>query len=83
MLNHTLKCRSSLTIPQHGNIVVSHTPSDACHAQLALGAGCEGARADLIASSLGEAVKLCMQETGVEGQRQAASKMENSTTAAA
>lgn len=43
----------------------------------------EGAKADLIAASLGEAVRLCIQATGVEDQRQATSKIENSTTAAA
>jgi hypothetical protein len=40
----------------------------------------EGAKADLAAASLGEAVKLCIEATGVENQ---ASKQEKSTTAAA
>jgi predicted PurR-regulated permease PerM len=43
----------------------------------------EGAKADLVAASLGEAVKLCIQATGVEDQLHAASKQEKSTTAAA
>jgi predicted PurR-regulated permease PerM len=43
----------------------------------------EGAKADLVAASLGEAVRLCIQATGVEDQRQATSKIETSTTAAA
>jgi predicted PurR-regulated permease PerM len=43
----------------------------------------EGAKADLIASTLGEAVKLCIEATGVEDQRHAASKKEEATTAAA
>src|SRR5579863_1511222 len=37
----------------------------------------EGAKADLVAASLGEAVRLCIQATGVEDQRQAAFKIEN------
>jgi hypothetical protein len=41
----------------------------------------EGAKADLVAASLGEAVKLCIEATG--DQRHAASKHEKSTTAAA
>jgi hypothetical protein len=40
----------------------------------------EGANADLAAASLGEAVELCIEATGVENQ---ASKQERSTTAAA
>jgi hypothetical protein len=44
----------------------------------------ESAKADLAAASLGEAVKLCIEATGVENQRHAASsKLERSTTAAA
>jgi predicted PurR-regulated permease PerM len=43
----------------------------------------EGAKADLVAASLGEAVKLCIEATGVEDQRHAASRLERSTTAAA
>src|SRR6202790_2093826 len=42
-----------------------------------------GAKADLAAASLGEGVKLCIEATGVEDQRHAASKQEKSTTAAA
>src|SRR3954449_949983 len=34
----------------------------------------EGAKADLVAASLGEAVKLCIEATGVKDQRQEASK---------
>ena len=43
----------------------------------------EGAKADLVAASLGEAVKLCIKATGVEDQRQAASPREKPATAAA
>lgn len=43
----------------------------------------EGAKADLVAASLGEAVKLCIEATGVEAQRHAAPKQETPTTAAA
>jgi predicted PurR-regulated permease PerM len=43
----------------------------------------DNAKADLVAASLGEAVKLCIEATGVEDQRHAASKQDNSTTAAA
>lgn len=43
----------------------------------------EGVKAHHIASNLREAVSLCMQATEVEDQRQAASKMEDPTTAAA
>jgi predicted PurR-regulated permease PerM len=43
----------------------------------------EGAKADLVAASLGEAVKLCIEATGAEDQRQAASKKRKSATAAA
>jgi hypothetical protein len=43
----------------------------------------EGAKADLVAASLADAIKLCIEAAGVEGQRYAASKQEKSTTAAA
>ena len=43
----------------------------------------EGAKADLVAASLGEAVKLCIEATGVEDQSHEASRQETSTTAAA
>jgi hypothetical protein len=43
----------------------------------------EGAKADLAAASLGEAVKLCIEATGVKDQRQEASKQEMSATVAA
>src|ERR1700720_3941997 len=43
----------------------------------------EGAKADLVAASLGDAVKLCIEAAGVEDQRHAASKLEKSATAAA
>lgn len=43
----------------------------------------EGAKADLVAASLGEAVKLCIEATGVKDQRQEASKQEMSATVAA
>jgi predicted PurR-regulated permease PerM len=43
----------------------------------------EGAKADLVAASLGEAVKLCIEATGVVDQRQAASAPEKPATAAA
>jgi predicted PurR-regulated permease PerM len=43
----------------------------------------EGAKADLAAATLGAAVKLCIEATGVETQRYATSKQEKSTTAAA
>ena len=43
----------------------------------------DGAKADLVAASLGEAVKLCIEATGVEDQRQAASPLEKPATAAA
>ena len=43
----------------------------------------EDAKADLVAASLGEAVKLCIEATGVEEQRQAASRQDQSATAAA
>ena len=43
----------------------------------------EGAKADLVAASLGEAVKLCIEATGVKDQSHQASGQEKSTTAAA
>jgi hypothetical protein len=43
----------------------------------------EGAKADLVASSLGDAVRLCIEAAGVKDERQEASKQENSTTVAA
>ncbi len=43
----------------------------------------EGARADLVATSLGEAVKLCIEATGVKDHRQEASKQQTPATAAA
>src|SRR6202043_95883 len=43
----------------------------------------EGAKADLVASSLGEALKLCIEATGVEDQRQAASKKKKFATVVA
>jgi len=43
----------------------------------------EGAKADLVAASLGEAVRLCIEATGVKDQRQGASKQEMSATVAA
>jgi hypothetical protein len=43
----------------------------------------EGAKADLVAASLGEAVKLCIEATGVQHRDHAASELETSTTVAA
>jgi hypothetical protein len=43
----------------------------------------EGAKADLVAATPGEAVKLCIDATGVAGQSRADSKQKQSTTAAA
>jgi predicted PurR-regulated permease PerM len=43
----------------------------------------DNAKADLVAASLGEAVKLCIEATGVAGQSHPVSKQENSTFAAA
>ena len=43
----------------------------------------EGAKADLVAASLGEAVKMCIEATGMSGQHQDASKPGLSATAAA
>jgi hypothetical protein len=42
----------------------------------------EGAKADLVAASLGEAVKLCIEATGGKDQRREASKQESATVAA-
>ena len=43
----------------------------------------EGAKADLVAASLGEAVKLCIEAAGVKNQCQDTSRQETSTTVAA
>lgn len=43
----------------------------------------EGAKADLVAASLGEAVKLCIEATGIMEQCQEAPPLEKSATAAA
>jgi predicted PurR-regulated permease PerM len=43
----------------------------------------DNARADLVAASLGDVVKLCIEATGVEDQRQLASKPETLTAALA
>jgi hypothetical protein len=43
----------------------------------------DNAKADLVAASLGEAIKLCIEATGVSDQSHAALKQEESTTAAA
>ncbi len=43
----------------------------------------EGAKADLVAATLGEAVKLCIEATGVKDQPEATSGQEKSTTVAA
>ena len=43
----------------------------------------EGAKADLVASSLGHAVKLCIQAAGVKDQRQEITGQETSATVAA
>jgi hypothetical protein len=43
----------------------------------------EGAKADLVAASLGDVVKLCIEATGVKDQRQEASRQEKATTVAA
>ena len=43
----------------------------------------EGAKADLVVASLGEAIKLCLEATGVKDQRQEASRQETSATVAA
>lgn len=43
----------------------------------------DSAKADLVAASLGEAVKLCIEAAGVEDRSHAASMQETSATAAA
>jgi len=43
----------------------------------------EGAKADLIATSLGEAVNLCIEATGINDQRQEVPRQGNSATEAA
>ncbi len=43
----------------------------------------EGAKADLVATSLGEAVKLCIEATGIKDQSQEAPRQEKGATAAA
>ena len=43
----------------------------------------EGTKADLIAASLGEAVKLCIQATGTKDQRQESPRQGNPNTEAA
>ena len=43
----------------------------------------EGAKADLVAASLGEAINLCIEATGVTDQGQEAPQQETSTTEAA
>jgi predicted PurR-regulated permease PerM len=43
----------------------------------------EGAKADLVATSIGEAVRLCIEATGLTGSAGAALGLENSPTAAA
>jgi hypothetical protein len=43
----------------------------------------DNAKADLVAASLGEAVKLCIEATGVEDQSHAVSKQETLTAAVA
>jgi hypothetical protein len=43
----------------------------------------EGAKADLAAASLGDAVKLCIEAAGAKDERQEASRQEKSTTVAA
>ena len=43
----------------------------------------EGAKADLVASSLGDAVKLCIEAAGVKDQRQESTGQETSATVAA
>jgi hypothetical protein len=43
----------------------------------------EGAKADLVATSLGEAVKLCIEATGIKEQSQEALRQEKSATAVA
>jgi predicted PurR-regulated permease PerM len=43
----------------------------------------EGAKADLVAASLADAIRLCIEAAGVEGQRHVAFEQNKSTTAAA
>jgi hypothetical protein len=43
----------------------------------------DNAKADLVAASVGEAVKLCIEATGVADQSHVPSKHETPTTAAA
>jgi hypothetical protein len=43
----------------------------------------DNAKADFVAAGVGEAVKLCIQATGVEDHSHVASAREKSTTAAA
>ena len=43
----------------------------------------EGAKADLVAASLGEAIKLCIEATGVKDRGQEAPKEETPSTEAA
>ena len=43
----------------------------------------DNAKADLVAASLGEAVKLCIEAAGAENQSRVAPTQETSTTAAA
>jgi len=43
----------------------------------------ESAKADLVATSLGETIKLCIEATGVQGQRQEAPKQQMAVTTAA
>ena len=43
----------------------------------------ESSKADLVAASLGEAVRLCIEATGVKDPRQEASEEEKSAIAAA
>jgi predicted PurR-regulated permease PerM len=43
----------------------------------------EGSKADLVATSLGEAIKLCIEATGIKDKRQEAPQQEKSATAAA
>jgi len=42
-----------------------------------------GAKADLVASSLGDALKLCIEAAGLKDQLQESSTQEKSTTVAA
>jgi hypothetical protein len=40
----------------------------------------DGAKADLVAASLGEAIKLCIEATGIDSHRQPAKQDERSAT---